>query len=453
MPVATAAKPKKLSPAGYAAITDLKSRKKKLYLEACKLANVEGGMSAEQRTNYEKYEADILDLDTRAQKLEAMDPGEDDPDEDEQRRRQQDKPKPPARGGDSAPVFEQRAGEDDEMFAHRNRRATADYAKSAMNWLLQRGRALGDELRNLQADVDYAGGALVMPEQLYKRTIKAVDNILWIRQLATVEYAPNAASLGFPTLDSNPDDGEWTSEIGSITEDAGMKYGKRALVPTPIRKRVKVSNMWLRKAMEAPFLSNDDANGQGRTGRDQVSNRMAYAIANTEDKGFWTGSGTGQPLGMFTASTRGIPTSRDVVAGSTTAFTYLGLINTKYSLKVQYYPTATWCFNKTGMSSLMKIVDSNGRPILNFSTIPNQPDSLLGSPIKLSENIPGVFTTGLYVGLYGDLSYYMIADSLRFTLAVADQLYLETDQTGFFVGAEVDGMPILAEAFARMKLA
>jgi len=66
--------------------------------------------------------------------------------------------------------------------------------------------------------------------------------------------------------------------------------------------------------------------------------------------------------------------------------------------------------------------------------------------------VPNTFTTGLYVGLIGDLNFYWIADALDFTVQVVDQLYAATNQTGYFGRLESDGMPVLSEAFARVTL-
>jgi HK97 family phage major capsid protein len=61
------------------------------------------------------------------------------------------------------------------------------------------------------------------------------------------------------------------------------------------------------------------------------------------------------------------------------------------------------------------------------------------------------FTTGLYVGIVGDFSNYEIVDALDMQLQVLMELYAETNQNGYILRAETDGMPVLAEAFARVK--
>jgi HK97 family phage major capsid protein len=59
----------------------------------------------------------------------------------------------------------------------------------------------------------------------------------------------------------------------------------------------------------------------------------------------------------------------------------------------------------------------------------------------------------LYVGAFGDFSFYHIAEGMNFTVQRLDELYAITNQVGFIGRQEIDGMPALAEAFARVKLA
>ena len=83
----------------------------------------------------------------------------------------------------------------------------------------------------------------------------------------------------------------------------------------------------------------------------------------------------------------------------------------------------------------------------------NAVNMLLESPVYMSEYASSTMTTGLYVGVIGDFSYYWIADALSIRLVRLDELYRETAQIGFIIDAEVDGMPVLEEAFARVTLA
>ena len=71
----------------------------------------------------------------------------------------------------------------------------------------------------------------------------------------------------------------------------------------------------------------------------------------------------------------------------------------------------------------------------------------------MSEFAPNTFTNGLYVGLYGDLKYYWICDSLNMEIQVLAELYARTNQIDYISRIETDGAPVLSEAFARVTLA
>ncbi|MCI0349387.1 MAG: phage major capsid protein, partial [Acidobacteriales bacterium] len=100
-----------------------------------------------------------------------------------------------------------------------------------------------------------------------------------------------------------------------------------------------------------------------------------------------------------------------------------------------------------------KLKDGMGQFLWQPGLASGQPDRILDVPVIMSEYAPNTFTTGLYVGIIGDFSYYWIADDLSLTVQRLNELYAETNQIGFIGRLEVDGMPVLAEAFARVKLA
>ena len=114
---------------------------------------------------------------------------------------------------------------------------------------------------------------------------------------------------------------------------------------------------------------------------------------------------------------------------------------------------AAWIFHRDGVKQLAKEKDGEGRYIWEASVRAGEPDRLLQFPFYASENAPNTFTTGLYVGILGDFSHYWIADALDFEVQRLVELYAANNQIGFIGRAEIDGMPVLAEAFVRVKLA
>jgi HK97 family phage major capsid protein len=314
------------------------------------------------------------------------------------------------------------------------------YLNAFRNFLVQGERGVGVQAA-LQKDSDTGGGYLSAPLQFMAELIKAVDNLVFMRQLGRVLPPITAAdSLGAPSLDNDPADPTWTAELSIGNEDSTMSFGKRELKPHPLAQFIKVSKTLLRRSS---------------IGADAiVRDRLAYKMAVVMENAFLNGSGAGQPLGIFTASNNGISTSRDVSTGNTTtSIMFDGLKEAEYSLKAQYRRVASWIFHRDGIKQISKLKDGEGRYIWQPSVQVGQPDRILNLPVYESEYAPNTFTTGQYVGILGDFSKYWIVDALTMTIQVLLELYAATNQNGYISRAESDGMPVLGEAFARVKLA
>jgi HK97 family phage major capsid protein len=297
-----------------------------------------------------------------------------------------------------------------------------------------------EELRDLSFGVNIQGGYLTPPEDYVREIIKQVDDYTFIRPLATKMTVTNAQDLGIPTLDANPADADWTTELATGTNDTTMVFGKRTFKPNPLAKRVLISN----KLLRASVFNVED----------YIRDRLAYKFGIPQEKAFLVGDGVNKPLGVFTASTDGIDTSRDINEGnSTTAIAFDNLIAVKYSLKAPYWNKAQWLFSRAALKQIAKLKDGDGQYIWFQSVRMGEPDMLLGRPFMMSEYCPATFTTGLYVGILGDFSKYYVVDSLDLQFQRLVELYAEANQTGIIGRLETDGAPVLAEAFARVTLA
>ncbi|KXK51943.1 MAG: HK97 family major capsid protein [Chloroflexi bacterium OLB13] len=317
------------------------------------------------------------------------------------------------------------------------RTAESSYTAGFRGFL--RGQPASAEVRNLQADLDTQGGYLMTPIQMVDQLIKAVDDAVYIRQWATVFAVPNADSLGVPTLESDPADADWTTELATGNEDTAMSLGRRELHPHPLAKRIKISRKLIARVPNSESL---------------VIERLGYKFGITQEKAFLTGSGAQQPLGVFTASPDGIPTSRDEATdNTTTAVSFDGLINAKYKLKGQYWPRARWLAHRDFYKMVVKLVDGNGQYIWRESVRVGEPDMLLGLPTYMSEYAPNTFTASQYAAILGDFSNYWIADDMSLEMQRLVELYAETNQIGLIARLSSDGQPTLPEAFVRVQLA
>lgn len=394
-------------------------------------------MTAEETANFDKAMSESDELRGQIERIEKLER-----DEAETRERVTD----PIRGEPGA--AEKRGGKPDEEQRADAAQKSAE-RRAAFRSFLRGGEMVLTEAerRALSVDVSSQGGALVPPLELVRDLLKFIDDDLFIRGpgMATIRQVPMAQSLGVPSLETDPSDADWTAEVGTVQEDSSMAFGARELHPRALTKLIKVSDRLLRLDPAAEQL---------------VISRLAYKFAVSMEKAYLTGNGANQPLGLFVASTQGISTSRDVSTGNTaTAVTMTGLINAQHSVKAQYRRRGSWLFHRDGVKQIRTLRSDSGAGagtgdyLWQPSQQAGQPDTLLGRPIMESEYVPNTFTTGLYVGLFGDFSFYWIADALQMQVQRLNELYAGTRQRGFIGTLETDGMPALEEAFVRVKLA
>ncbi len=319
-------------------------------------------------------------------------------------------------------------------------KAEADYTRAFRAWVAGNGNDKGEDRelftqKALSAGVDNAGGFWITPEVFSTEIISALEDMVVMRQLGTVMPAiPRGTRLVIRTA-SDLSDAEWTSEITTAAADTATPAGQRALTPHPMGKLVKASNVFL------------DAYSGGEA---YIRDEIAARFAEIEETAFMTGNGQNQPQGVF-SSTSSLPT--DVTAASATDIVYNDLLDTVYSLKSQYHPGASWIMHRTIRKELAKLVDGNGRPLLEREANAGPETSLLGYPIALSEYAPSSSASTLYVAALGNWKKaYRIVDSLAMRLTRLVELYALTEEVGFVARKETDGMIVDGNGVVRLKM-
>lgn len=302
-------------------------------------------------------------------------------------------------------------------------------------------------LRGQQSDDPTSGGYLVGPQQFVAELLKDLDDEVFMRRLSRIFPVTGSGSLGVPTLDTDLSDPEWTGEITAAPEDS-MTFGKRELNPRYLAKLVKVSRPLVRRsAMDVPGI---------------VRQRLATKFGEAEENAFLNGNGNAKPLGVFVASDQGISTSRDVTTASSLTVAPDDFINAYYELKEGYRRNATWIICRDLLKGLRKIKDANNQYVwtpFDFSgkmLTGAEPGAILGRPYVTSEFVTGqtagAWVAGQYPAIVGDFRYYWIAEVLSLEVQVLMELYATTNQIGYVARQEVDGMPVLENAFARIKV-
>lgn len=331
----------------------------------------------------------------------------------------------------------------------KNRFASAEYKAEYARFL--RGEMSANEVRALQTDSPVAGGFTRPDEDFQAQLIQAIDDDVIVRQLGRGYTLDRAESLTFPTRSADISDATWGTELQVATADTALQFGKRALTPHPLTAQILVSKLLFKQ-------SKIDVNGL-------VNERMAYKFSVPMENAYMTGDGAGKPLGLFTISANGLSSGRDIITGASSVNpTANHLIATFYNLKATYRRNASWILNRTYMSTIRRIQDSNnnyvwtpaGFGVAQGLTV-GKPDMILGAPYFESEFSPSTLTasgtavTGSYA-IVGDFKagYYYV-DGADLGINRYDQINAATNQDTFIGLFQTDGAPVLEEAFSRAR--
>ena len=287
--------------------------------------------------------------------------------------------------------------------------ATAEYNEAF--WDMLRGRITNDALESLSIGEDEKGGYTV-PDEFERKLVEALEE---------------------NNIAEDSGEASWIDEGEEIPE-ADTTFGQTTLAAYKMGTMIKISNE----------LLHDSAFDLAS----YIARRFGVRMGNAEEKAFITGDGQGKPLGLL-AETGGVPVG--VTAAAETAVTFDEIFDLYYALKSPYRKKAKFLCNEALLLQLMKIKDKNDNYIWKPSLEVGKPDTVLSRPIITSSYMPAI-AKGEKALLFGDFSYYWIADRQNRTFKRLNELYARTDQVGFISTQRVDGKLILPEAIQALKM-
>ena len=362
-----------------------------------------GVLSAEDDAAYSRMEQEITDLGkeiSRMERLEALDA-------------QMKKPvNQPLTGKPMSGRTIERIG-----------RASDEYRTSF--WDMMRSKApLPSVVNALQEGTDSEGGYLV-PDEYERTLVEALEEENMFRQLAKV-IRTSSGDRKIPVV-ATKGTASWIDEEGAYTE-SDDSFGQVSIGAYKVGTMIKVSEE----------LLNDSVFDL----ESYIAKEFARRIGAKEEEAFFTGDGSGKPLGIL-AATGGAETV--VTAASSTAVTADELMDLFYSLKSPYRKKAVWVLNDSTIKAVRKLKDSTGQYLWQPSLVAGTPDTLLGRPMKTSAYMP-VIAAGAKTIAFGDFSYYWIADRQGRSFKRLNELYAANGQVGFLGFQRVDGKLVLSEA-------
>ncbi len=318
--------------------------------------------------------------------------------------------------------------------------ATAEYNKAF--WANMRGD-VSLEVRNALSIGTDANGGYTVPDEFHRQLVKSLEENNVFRGLAKV-ITTNSGTRTIPIAADNGR-ASWVEEGNAIAE-SDMTFSVQTLSAYKLACLVKVSNE----------LLNDSAFDIGA----HIAERFGVRFGNAEEDAFINGRGVSadptttpsEPTGILT--TLSTPSLTTADSGT---ITFDDVYKLYYALKSPYRKKAKFLCNETALLKLMLLKDGNGQYIWKPGIEIGKPDTVLGHEIVTSTYMPSLEgnTTndaGKKVLLFGDFSYYWIADRTNRTMKRLNELYAVTDQVGFIGTQRVDGKLILPEAMKVLAM-
>lgn len=305
----------------------------------------------------------------------------------------------------------------------------ADAYRSAF-WSVMRDKAVPYEIRNaLKIGEDDHGGYLA-PDEYERTLIEALEEQNIFRQLAHV-ITTSSGDRKIPVVASKGT-ASWIDEEAAYPETDDT-FGMLSIGAFKLATTIKVSDELLHDSVF------DVAS--------YIAKEFARRIGAAEEEAFFTGNGTGRPSGILN-------TTGGAEIGVTSAganITFDDVIDLFYSLRAPYRRNAVFLMNDSTVRALRKLKNGSGDYLWQPSVTAGTPDTILNRPVYTSAFMPTLAASAKGV-LFGDLSYYWVADREGRTFQRLNELYAPTGQVGFLSSERVDGKLILPEACKVLQM-
>ena len=389
-------------------INDMRAQRAKTWEQAKAFLdsrrNDKGILSAEDRTTYERMEEEIVDLGHEIERQERIEAFE--------RELNAHVGSPITSRPENAPKAEKKAG-----------RASQEYRSAFWNHMRRQGNEF--EVKNaLQVGTDTEGGYLV-PDEFERTIVESLKDENIFRSIAhLIQTASGDRKI---PISASKGEAAWIDEEGTYPE-SDDSFGQVTISAYKLGTIIKVSEE----------LINDSVFDI----ESYIATEFARRIGAKEEAAFFTGDGSGKPLGILAAAGGA---QVGVTAASATALTCDEVIDLYHALRSPYRKNAVWLTNDATIKAIRKLKDGNGQYIWQPSLVAKEPDTILGRPVRTSAYMPEI-ASGAKTVAFGDFSYYWIADRQGRTFKRLGELFAPTGQVGFLGSQRVDGRLILGEA-------
>jgi HK97 family phage major capsid protein len=281
-------------------------------------------------------------------------------------------------------------------------------------------------LRNTTSTTTPGEGGYTVQSDVATELIDLLKSYRGMRDVAQQITTSNGAPLSYSKSDGTSETGEIVAENTSAT-DEDPSFGTVPLNTVKFGSKVFTLPIELIQDSSVDIVALVNKRARDRIGR----------IQNTS---FTTGSGSGAPFGLVTAST----VRKTGASGQVTTILYDDLVDLVDSIDIAYdNGNLKFMFAQTMRKVVRKLKDTAGRPIWTPSYDAGIAgafaDQLLGYDVVINNAVAAPAASAKSL-VFGDLNQYMIRDAMELTMfRFEDSAYLKKGQIGFLAWARAGG--------------
>lgn len=294
-----------------------------------------------------------------------------------------------------------------------------------------RGQATPEQRSVLTAAPDLTGGVTV-PQAWSPNVIESARQFGIVRQRAEVLTTEGGGNFKYPRVSTAAAAVTIVPE-GTLIPDDAEEFDSVDLAAYKYAKIVKADDEFVQDTgiVDLPAW---------------ITRRAMEDVSLTQGAHFVKGTGTSQPLGLFTGSAVG------KTAAVNTAITGDEAMDLLYSVLGPYRAFGRFLANDLIIASLRKLKDTTGAYLWSLSLREGEPDRFLGYPIESDPFVDG-FGAGKKPLGFGDINRaYVVRVVRNLEIRYLDQRYADLGQVAWRVQERADGDVKDTQAFKTLAL-
>lgn len=269
-------------------------------------------------------------------------------------------------------------------------------------------------IRNAMSTTTTTEGGYTVPSEVASMVIDKLKAYGGMREAANILNTSTGVAMNWPTSDGTADVGAIVGQNTAVNA-ADITFGTIAM-----NVFYYTSN---KIALPLELIQDSAIDVVG-----YVVDRLSTRIARIQNTHFTTGGGTTVPDGVIPKA----GTGKIGTTGQTLTVIYDDLVDLKHSVNRAYRGNARFMMNDLSVAVVSKLKDTTGRPIWVPAVTAGAPDTLLGYPVAINDDVAVMAANAKSIA-FGDFSKYTIRDVSGTTVLrrFDDSAFALANQVGF----------------------